>query len=233
MHKNKKKINLYLCYSPFHHRTTSHASTINFFKCIIRVIQISTMHFFTNIITKKNIFINILIFMIHFKMTYEIFSVLKLLTIELIKFSRMTTALIAFQSDAFSPSNKQIDSNANLTTAGGLAIDPSMTAGSTCARSAITSFRFSDINTCCALICACISCDCTLRFSASCCSLNICCNLALAASFLVFNSIDLTANDFCISSTCSTVSAIFDKPTFKWSCCSSSSALFSLCNFTK
>jgi len=35
----------------------------------------------------------------------------------------MTTALIAFQSEAFSPSNKQIDSNANLTTAGGLAID--------------------------------------------------------------------------------------------------------------
>lgn len=51
------------------------------------------------------------------------FSVLKLLTIELMKFSLMTTALIAFQSDAFSPSNKQIDSNANFTTAGGLAID--------------------------------------------------------------------------------------------------------------
>jgi len=65
--------------------------------------------------------------MIHFKMTYEIFSVLKLLTIELMKFSRMTTALIAFQSDAFSPSNKQIDSNANLTTAGGLAIDRTST----------------------------------------------------------------------------------------------------------
>jgi hypothetical protein len=60
-------------------------------------------------------------------MTYEIFSVLKLLTIELMKFSRMTTALIAFQSDAFSPSNKQIDSNANLTTAGGLAIDRTST----------------------------------------------------------------------------------------------------------
>lgn len=51
------------------------------------------------------------------------FSVLKLLTIELMKFSLMTTALIAFQSDAFSPSNKQMDSNANFTTAGGLAID--------------------------------------------------------------------------------------------------------------
>lgn len=35
----------------------------------------------------------------------------------------MTTALIAFQSEAFSPSNKQMDSNANLTTAGGFAID--------------------------------------------------------------------------------------------------------------
>jgi len=39
----------------------------------------------------------------------------------------MTTALIDFQSDAFSPSNKQIDSNANLTTAGGLAMDRTST----------------------------------------------------------------------------------------------------------
>lgn len=54
---------------------------------------------------------------------YEIFSVLKFVTMEFIKFSLMTTALIAFQSEAFSPSNKQMDSNANLTTAGGFAID--------------------------------------------------------------------------------------------------------------
>lgn len=49
-------------------------------------------------------------------------SVLKLLTTVLIKLSRMITALMDFQSLAFSPSNKQIDSNANFTTAGGFAI---------------------------------------------------------------------------------------------------------------
>lgn len=43
------------------------------------------------------------------------------------KFSLMTTARIDFQSDAFSPNNKQIDSNANLTTAGGLAMDRTST----------------------------------------------------------------------------------------------------------
>lgn len=39
------------------------------------------------------------------------------------KFSRIITARIAFQSVAFSPSSKQIDSSANFTTAGGFAID--------------------------------------------------------------------------------------------------------------
>lgn len=43
------------------------------------------------------------------------------------KFSRITTARIDFQSDAFSPSSKQIDSNANLTIAGGLAIERTST----------------------------------------------------------------------------------------------------------
>lgn len=43
------------------------------------------------------------------------------------KFSRMTTARIDFQSDAFSPSSKHIDSNANLTMAGGLAIERTST----------------------------------------------------------------------------------------------------------
>lgn len=43
------------------------------------------------------------------------------------KFSRMTTARIDFQSDAFSPSSKQIDSNANLTIVGGLAIERTST----------------------------------------------------------------------------------------------------------
>lgn len=47
----------------------------------------------------------------------------KLDTIELIKFSLIMTARIDFQSDAFSPRSKHIDSSANLTTAGGLAID--------------------------------------------------------------------------------------------------------------
>lgn len=50
-----------------------------------------------------------------------------MVTIELMKFSLITTALIDFQSDAFSPSNKQMDSNANLTTAGGLAMDRTST----------------------------------------------------------------------------------------------------------
>lgn len=49
-------------------------------------------------------------------------SVLKLLTTVLMKLSRMMTVRIDFQSLAFSPSNKQIDSRANLTTAGGFAI---------------------------------------------------------------------------------------------------------------
>lgn len=44
-------------------------------------------------------------------------------TMELMKVSRIITVRIAFQSNAFSPSNKQIDSNANLTIAGGFAIE--------------------------------------------------------------------------------------------------------------
>lgn len=58
---------------------------------------------------------------------YVILSVLKFVTIELMKFSRIMTALIAFQSVAFSPSSRQIDSNATLTMAGGLAIDRTST----------------------------------------------------------------------------------------------------------
>lgn len=54
-------------------------------------------------------------------------SVLKLDTMEFMKFSRMITARIDFQSDAFSPSSKHIDSNANLTMAGGLAIERTST----------------------------------------------------------------------------------------------------------
>lgn len=50
-------------------------------------------------------------------------SVLKLLTTVLMKLSRIITALIDFQSPAFSPKSKQIDSNANLTTAGGFDIE--------------------------------------------------------------------------------------------------------------
>lgn len=49
-------------------------------------------------------------------------SVLKLETIEFIKFSRMMTARMDFHSEAFSPSSKQMDSKASLTIAGGLAI---------------------------------------------------------------------------------------------------------------
>lgn len=53
---------------------------------------------------------------------YLMSSVLKLETTVLMKLSRMMTARIDFQSLAFSPSNKQMDSKANLTTAGGFAI---------------------------------------------------------------------------------------------------------------
>lgn len=60
-------------------------------------------------------------------LAYVISSVLKLDTMELIKFSRMITARIDFQSDAFSPSSKHIDSSANFTTAGGFAIERTST----------------------------------------------------------------------------------------------------------
>lgn len=62
-----------------------------------------------------------------FTHAYLMSSVLKLDTIELMKFSRMITARIAFQSVAFSPNNKQIDSKANLTIAGGLAMERTST----------------------------------------------------------------------------------------------------------
>lgn len=50
-------------------------------------------------------------------------SVEKLETMLLMKFSLMMTARIAFQSVAFSPSNRQMDSSATFTIAGGLPID--------------------------------------------------------------------------------------------------------------
>lgn len=58
---------------------------------------------------------------------YVMSSVLKFETIVLIKLSLMMTARIDFQSLAFSPSNKQIDSRATLTIAGGLAIERTST----------------------------------------------------------------------------------------------------------
>lgn len=54
-------------------------------------------------------------------------SVEKLETMLLMKFSLMMTARIAFQSVAFSPSRRQIDSKATLTFAGGLAIERTST----------------------------------------------------------------------------------------------------------
>ncbi|GBP31566.1 hypothetical protein EVAR_78145_1 [Eumeta japonica] len=54
-------------------------------------------------------------------------SVEKLDTMLLMKFSRMMTARIAFQSVAFSPSNRQIDSSATFTIAGGLPIERTST----------------------------------------------------------------------------------------------------------
>lgn len=50
-------------------------------------------------------------------------SVEKLDTMLLMKFSRMMTARMAFQSVAFSPRSRQMDSKATLTSAGGLPID--------------------------------------------------------------------------------------------------------------
>lgn len=73
---------------------------------------------------KKNFFLEKYIKSKH---AYVISSVLKLETIEFMKFSRIITARIDFQSDAFSPSSKQIDSKANLTIAGGFAIDRTST----------------------------------------------------------------------------------------------------------
>lgn len=43
------------------------------------------------------------------------------------KFSRIMTARMLFQSLAFSPSNKHIDSSANFTMAGGFAIERTST----------------------------------------------------------------------------------------------------------
>lgn len=54
-------------------------------------------------------------------------SVEKLDTMLLMKFSRMMTARIAFQSVAFSPRSRQIDSKATFTIAGGLPIDRTST----------------------------------------------------------------------------------------------------------
>lgn len=58
---------------------------------------------------------------------YLISSVLKLDTIELIKFSRIITARIDFQSLAFSPSSRHIDSSASFTIAGGFAMERTST----------------------------------------------------------------------------------------------------------
>lgn len=43
------------------------------------------------------------------------------------KFSRMITARIDFQSEAFSPNNRHIDSSANFTIAGGFAMERTST----------------------------------------------------------------------------------------------------------
>lgn len=58
---------------------------------------------------------------------YLMSSVLKLETMVLIKLSLMITARIDFQSLAFSPSRRQIDSNASFTSTGGFAIERTST----------------------------------------------------------------------------------------------------------
>ena len=62
--------------------------------------------------------------------------------------------------------------------------------------------------------------------------LTICLSLAFAAAFLASSSVLFLAKDFCNSSTCSTVSLIFCRPTLRWSCCSSRSERFSWYSFT-
>ena len=57
--------------------------------------------------------------------------------------------------------------------------------------------------------------------------LTICLSFWFASAFFFSSSIFFTERDACSSSTCSTVSWIFAKPTFRWSCCSSKSDLFS------
>ncbi|KPI98423.1 hypothetical protein RR46_09639 [Papilio xuthus] len=54
-------------------------------------------------------------------------SVEKLETMLLMKFSRMMTARMAFQSVAFSPSSRHIDSSATFTIAGGFPIERTST----------------------------------------------------------------------------------------------------------
>jgi hypothetical protein len=61
------------------------------------------------------------------KHAYLMSSVLKLETMVLIKLSLMITARIDFQSLAFSPSRRQIDSNASFTSSGGFAIERTST----------------------------------------------------------------------------------------------------------
>ena len=58
--------------------------------------------------------------------SYEISSALKLIMVGM-KFSRIMTVLIAFQSRAGSPKSRQIDSRADLTAKGGLDIDRTST----------------------------------------------------------------------------------------------------------
>lgn len=58
--------------------------------------------------------------------TYEISSVEKL-TMVLMKLSRTMILRMAFQSGAFSPKSKQIDSRATLTAGGGFAMDRTST----------------------------------------------------------------------------------------------------------
>ncbi|CAN7982338.1 unnamed protein product [Ixodes hexagonus] len=89
--------------------------------------------------------------------TYVMSSVLKL-TMVLMKFSRMMTERMAFQSEAASPSSRQIDSSASFTANGGLPIERTstrccflmdLTAKGTTRRSAITLCLFSAITSSC------------------------------------------------------------------------------------
>ena len=134
---------MYLCNGPFHERTTSQTGTVHFLKVVVRVAEVLADHYLADVISKMERE-NVLQFLIWraslftvcfqgvlpcFKedlATYEMSSVEKFTMVEM-KLSLMMTPRMVLQSVACSPSNKQMDSKANLTAGGGLPIERTST----------------------------------------------------------------------------------------------------------